>query len=148
MKVIMLQAVPGTGRKGEVKDVADGYARNFLLPQGLARSATNMLMEELEGRAEKKKKQNERELKDMQKLASQLDGQEIELVGKVSAGGTLYAAIKPDTIAGAINKQLKLTVPPNQIRIAVPIKAIGEHTVQVELGHGLEAEVTVIVSAS
>ncbi len=148
MKVILLQNVSGTGEKGEVKEVSDGYARNFLLQKGLARQATSEALASLKMTEEKKKRENEKELALAQKLAGKLDGAEIEVKGKVSAGGTLYAAIKAETMTQGIKKQFNLTVSPSQIKFTAPIKDVGEHHARIELGHGLEADITVIVSAA
>jgi len=147
MKVILLQNIPGTGEKGEVKDVSDGYARNFLLQKKLARHATASALAALKKDEEKKKRENEKELNNAQKLAIKLDGAEIEVKGKVSDGGTLYAAIKSEMIADGIKKQFNLLVKASQIVIDTPIKDVGEHKARVEFGHGLEAELTIIVSA-
>src|SRR3989338_7864804 len=90
MKVILLQDVPGTGKKGEVKNVADGYARNLLLPKKLAQAATSDALERMKQEELKRKKQSERELKDYQTVASALDGVEVAVKAKGTAEGTLY----------------------------------------------------------
>lgn len=146
MKVLLLQDVLGTGRKGEVREVSDGYARNFLLPRQVAKIATAAVLGDVARQVVKQKKQSEHELKTFQKIASQLDGREVVIAEKVSEGGTLYAAVKPMTIADAIQKQLKLTVLPRQVIVDTPLKELGEHQVRIEFSHGLEAEINVIVS--
>lgn len=148
MKVILIKDVQGTGKRGEVKNVADGYARNFLLLRGLAKPATKEALEDRQAIELREKKKAEEELKLNQELASRLDGAEIELSGKVSTAGTLYAGITGGMIASGIKKQLGATVNPKQVRLPSPIKDTGEHHVIIELGHGLEADVQVNVSAT
>ena len=146
MKVILLQDVPGTGKKGEVKNVADGYARNLLLPKKLAQAATSDALERMKQEELKRKKQSERELKDYQTVASALDGVEVTVRAKGTAEGTLYAAVGARKIADTIAAQRHVDVKPNQIVIRTPIKEAGEHKIKIEFGHGLEAELTVHVT--
>ena len=146
MKVILIQDVPGTGKKGEVKDVADGYARNFLLRQNLARAATANVLEEMRAKLERERKKSEHELKEHQKTASQIDGAEIEVREKVNESGKLYAAISAQSVVDAVKKQLKITIEPRQVRFHSPIKEIGAHDVQIVFGHGLEADLKLTVS--
>lgn len=145
MKVILTQDVQGTGKKGEVKNVADGYARNFLLKRGLARAATKEAISRVQASARKKVRNQETELKRLGVAASKLDGAEVELKEKVNKEGRLYAAITANKIAGAIQKQFSIDIANKQIDIKEPIKECGEHTVHIRLDHGLEAELRVIV---
>ncbi len=146
MKVILLKDVPGTGHKGDVKEVADGYARNFLLKKKLAKQATDYGLNNLKLAEAKKKKEMERDLKENQKKASMLDGEAIELKAKVNDKNVLYAAISPSEIAKEIKKELKADVKPEQIKIEKPIKELGEHFVLIEFGHGLEARLSITVA--
>ncbi len=146
MKVLFLQDVKGTGRKGEILEVSDGYARNFLLPKNLAKIATKELTIQIKQVEEKEMKLMEQELKVNQKLASRIDGQEIEIITKASATGTLYSAIGTEKIVEEIKKQLKSIVKSEQVILNKPIKEIGEYKVKIKFGHGLEAEVQVTVS--
>ena len=146
MKVILQKDVPGTGKRGEIKEVADGYARNFLLKKNLAKVATDQLQQDIKASEEKEKKKMESELKQSQKLATKLEGVEIELNEKVSDGGTLYAAVSAGKIATALKKKFKVDVASSQIRVEPPIKEPGEHLVCIDFSHGLEAEILVNVS--
>jgi large subunit ribosomal protein L9 len=146
MKVILLQDVPGTGKKGDIKDVADGYARNFLLKRNLAQAGTKGALQIVKIQEEKKKKENMQELEENQKKASRLDGMGIEVVAKASEEGTLYAAIGARKLADEIKKQRGVEIDPKQLIIGKAIKEEGEHQVKVQFGHGLEAELTVVVS--
>ena len=146
MKIILLQNVPGTGQKGDIKEVTDGYARNFLLKKNLARAATADVVDKIEVQEKKKAKMMEKELKDSQKVTSKIDGSEIEIIVKTSGGGTLYSAVGAGKIAQEIKKQLGSTVKPGQIELKKAIKECGEFEVKIKFPHGLEADLRVRVS--
>lgn len=145
MKVILLKDIKGTGKRGDVKDVADGFARNFLIKKGLARQATTKALQTVVAQEKKKQKQAKVELKQAQSAASSLDGVSVSLTSKVSAEGTLYAAIGAAKIVKAIEQQHNQTINKKHIHIPTPIKEAGEHLVKIKLPHGLEAELTVVV---
>ncbi len=146
MKVIFLLDVPGAGKKGDIKDVSDGYARNFLLKKNFARMIDAAGIKNIKEQEEKNKKKMVNELRNSQKTAAKLDGESVSIAGKVNEKGILYAAIKPDEIVAAIKKEHKIEVAPEKIIIENPIKELGEHTITVEFGHGLKAELIVIIS--
>ncbi len=147
MKVVFLKDLPGTGKKGEIKDVADGFARNFLLKQNLAKQATAVSLVELKVQEEKLKRQMEKELKENQEIASKVDGVEIEIKSKASGAGKLYSAISAEKIAQAVKKHLGLNLKTEQIVIRSPLKEVGEQKVLIRFSHGLEAELRVISTA-
>ncbi len=146
MKVILLKDVPGTGKKDEIKEVADGFARNFLLLKGLARQATQDVVDALKAHEEKLKREMERELKDSQVSAERVDGREITITAKASETGTLYSSIGAEKIADAIKRQLGVVVKPGQIMFGKAIKEYCERMVLIKFPHGLEANLRVIVS--
>ncbi len=148
MKVILQKDVPGTGKKGEIKEVSDGYCRNFLLPKGLAKLATAGVVDQVAAAEDRAKKQAVQELKQTQALTARIDGGEVEVKGKVSAEGTLYAAVGPKMIAEAIEKQLSTKIDAKQILLKQPIKEVGEFSATVSFPHGLEAELRIIVIAA
>ncbi|OGY43144.1 MAG: 50S ribosomal protein L9 [Candidatus Buchananbacteria bacterium RIFCSPHIGHO2_02_FULL_38_8] len=145
MKVILLKHVPELGDEGDVKEIALGYARNFLIPQGLVKEATPEALAELEARKQKMAKEAELDLAKTEQLAAKLEGQKVEVTAKASEEGTLYAAISPAKIASAL-KEKGLEVRKEQIR-AEHIKELGEYEVVVELDHGLEARITLIINS-
>lgn len=126
--------------------MADGYARNFLLKKNLAQPATVAALEMINIREEKKKKLNIVELKNHQQMATTLDGVDIEISGKASEESTLYAAIGGKKIVDEIKRQFGVDVKLKQIIIPKAIKDLGDHKIKIEFGHGLEAELNVVVS--
>lgn len=145
MKVILLKNMPQLGEKGDVKEVATGHARNFLIPKGLAKPATSQALAELELNKVQTAKVAEADLAAAERLAGQLEGQVIEVAAKASDEGTLYAAISPAKVAGAL-KAKGFEVSKDQIAVG-HLKELGEHEVVVDLDHGLEARITLVVNA-
>lgn len=144
MKVILLKDISGVGKAGDVKEVNDGYARNFLLPNALAKIATPQVMRETEKQKEAKTQKAELELKAAQELAGKLEGVEIKLSAKAGEGNQIFGSINAQKIAEALNKKGH-KVEKIRIKLFSPIKTLGEHDVTVEFGHGLEAKIKVIV---
>ncbi len=145
MRVILLKDVPTLGAKDDVKEVALGYARNFLFPQSLAIEATPEGIAELEARKAREEKMAEMDLEKTEQLVQQLEGQVVEISAKASDEGTLYAAVSPAKIAVAL-KAKGFEIAKDQIG-ASHIKELGEHEVKINLDHGLEAVITLIINA-
>lgn len=143
MKVILLKDVESIGKEGEIKNVADGFARNFLLPGQLAIPATKSNIEESQNNIDQLKSQKEISLKDSQDIATKIDGE--ELVIKVKADGeSLFGSVDKEIIA----KQLKssgVKINKSSIDLQKPIKEIGEYQIKINLNHGIEATIKVIV---
>lgn len=144
MKVIFVKDVKGVASRGDVKDVADGYARNFLFPQHAAVVASVQVIAQMKGEEEAERRHAEKELNKLQEAAGRLDGEEVVIGVKTNGDGTLYAAVREQQIVVAL-KKLGHTVKPNQVVLKTPLKSLGEHTISVRFGHGLEAEVRVVV---
>lgn len=145
MKIILLQDVDKVGKKYEVKRVASGYARNFLIPKGLAKLATEESLKWLETQKEILKKKAEEELKTVQGRASELDGLEIIIPVKIGEEEQLYESITSQKISDKL-KEAGFNVKKSQITLEKPIKEIGEHSVKVHFEHNLETEIKVIVT--
>ena len=143
MKVILLQDVEKLGREGEVKEVADGYARNFLLPQNFAKIATDQAVQDAEAKRAKKIKTDQAELEEAQKLAEQLDGRELFIKVKEKEG-RLFGSVNEKTIAKTFADE-GIHLNPSGIKIDEPVKEVGEYEVQIDLEHGLEANIKVIL---
>lgn len=144
MKVILLQNVSGLGRADDIKEVAEGYARNFLFVRHLAVPASEKTTNDLAIKHRKAAKEAERDLTLQQKLAEKIEGQEIELKEKVSDGGHLYAAVTAVKVAEAL-KKAGYRVEDNQIFMK-PLKEIGTFPVKIKFRHGLEATVSVLIT--
>ena len=145
MKVILLQDVEGLGKRNEVKEVKNGYARNFLIPRGLAKIATDKALEGLKIQKEVEGKKAEQALKTTQEVASALDGQEVIISVKVGEDGQLFESISVQKIFDEL-KKMGFNVKKNQIDLAEPIKELGEFPVKIKFDHNLEPEITIVVS--
>ena len=145
MRVILLEDVKNVGKKFEVKEVADGYARNFLLPKGLAREATEQALEWLKIQGELLETRAGEELKQAQDIASQPVGLVLTIPAKVGESGELFEAIHAQKIAELL-KETGFEVKKNQIQLAEPLKELGEFPVKIQLNHNLEAEILLIIT--
>ncbi|MBN1779416.1 MAG: 50S ribosomal protein L9 [Candidatus Buchananbacteria bacterium] len=144
MRVILLKDVKDIGKKGDIKDVALGYARNFLLPQNLAQEATPDAVAKVAAESVKKAKLAEQDLEETEKLAARLEGQIVEVSAKANEQGSLYAAVPATKIVSAL-KAKGFDVRKEMIEVG-HIKEIGEHELLVSLSHGLEARLTLVVN--
>ena len=146
MKVILLQDVEKLGKKFELKEVKNGYARNFLIPNNLAKPATKEALKWLEVQKEMIEKGAEEHLKSVQDTASKIDGLEIIIPVKVGDKDQLFEKI---TVAKIIEKikEAGFEVKKNQLGLAQPIEALGEFLIKIKFDDNIEAEIKVIVSA-
>lgn len=144
MKVILSQDVPNLGKKDEIKEVADGYARNFLIPRGLVVLAT---AEELTRISQKKTKEEEmvkKEKSKAQQLKDKIEKMVLSFESRASKEGKLYASITPKRIIRKLAKS-KISVDEKRIKIAEPIKKVGEYKVVVELEDNIKASLKISV---
>lgn len=144
MQVILVQNVSGLGKIDEIKEVSDGYARNFLFTKNLAVPATTRMLADLAQRKHKQVKASEQELREQQSMADKLDGLEVELKEKAEKNGVLYASVGPQKVADAL-VALGFKIKKDQI-IMNPAKEAGEHKARIKFKYGLEADITVIVT--
>jgi len=142
MKVIFLKDVEKMGKKFEVKEVKDGYARNFLLPQNLVKPATKEALEWLKMQKEIQEKKAEGDLQKAQEMASSLDGLEVALTMKAGEEGQLFESVTSQKIAEKM-KEMGFEVKKSQVGLTDPIKEVGEFPVKIKLDHNLEAEIRV-----
>ena len=146
MKVILLADVKGTGKKQEIVNVSDGYARNFLFPKGLAKEATPGAAKEVEKKqAAERAREMERRLTAEKKAAS-LRGKVITVKAKCGAQGRLYGSVTGAEIAEALKEQHGVEVDKRKIDLAEPIRAVGETEVVVKLYPEISAKMTVRVT--
>ena len=147
MQVIFLQDVENVGKRDEVKDVAEGYARNFLFPRKLAELSDERALAELEARKARRAAEAEEELKRAQALARQLEGAEIRIVEKAGEDGKLFGSVTKAAIAEKINGLGHGEIKKEAVGLDEPIKEAGEYAVTISLDHGLEANIRVVVDA-
>lgn len=144
MRVILLKDVENLGKKYEVKEVKNGYARNFLIPQGLAKPATETALIWLKTQKEIEAKKAEEELKKIQEKATAIDGQELIIPVKMGEEDQLFESITPQKISEKL-KELGFEIKKTQIDLKEPIKELGEFPIKIRFEHNLEAEIKVIV---
>ncbi len=146
MKVILTADVKGVGKKQEIVNVSDGYARNFLFPRKLAMDATPGAAKELEKKqAAERARETERRMA-AEKKASSLRGKVINVVAKCGAQGRLYGSVTGAEIAQALNEQHGVDVDKKKIDLSEPIRTVGETEVVVKLYPEISAKMTVRVT--
>lgn len=144
MKVILLKNIPGTGSAGEIKEVANGHAQNYLFPKKLAVPATDKNLQKIKEQQSRKSKDAEKDLLQTEKMANRLSGLALEIKGKINDSGRLYAAISSSMVAKKL-KEKGFELNKKQIILEEPIKELGDYQIRIELDHGLEAEITLSV---
>ncbi len=147
MKVILNADVKGQGKKGQIVNVSDGYARNFLFPKGLASEATKAAVNDLAGKEASAQYHKEQELLAAKEAASKIDGKAVRLSGKAGANGKLFGSITGQDVANAIKMQLHVVVDKRKIDLGDGIKTTGEITVDVKIYPSVTAKVKVLVEA-
>lgn len=148
MKVILLKDVKNIGKAWDVKNVSDGYARNFLFPKKLAEPATSDLIKKSETLKADAVKRAEADLEKVEQLAGELDDFVVKIKAKANAEGKLFGSIKPEMIREALlsEKMNVQGIPADKISTE-NIKDLGEHKVTINLPHGLEARIVIVVEA-
>lgn len=146
MKVILLKDIKNVGKAWDIKDVSDGYARNFLFPHNLAQIATPDLIRKSENQKTDLIKKAEADLEKTEQLASKLDDFVIKIKAKANTEGKLFGSIKPEMIREALlSEKLNIGSIPAEKISTENIKDLGEHKVTINLPHNLEAVIVVIV---
>ncbi len=145
MKVVLLADVKGQGKKGELCNVSDGYARNFLFPKNLAIEANAAAMSELKSREEAKVHHKNEEIAAAKDIASKLEGKTVTIKAKAGANGKLFGSVTSKEISAEIGKTLGITVDRKKMTVA-DIKNFGEYTAEIKLYTGISAKLTVKVT--
>lgn len=146
MKVVLIQDVKNLGKAGDIKEVADGYARNFLIPKGLAAEATSAKAKEVEEKKKSLENQKKKELAQAESQKAKIDGKMVEIKVKTGENDRLFGAVTPKEIAEAIAKNLGVSVDKKKIEIEEPIKQLGDYEVKIKLYSGVQASLKVKVS--
>jgi len=144
MKVVFVKNSPKEGMIGDVKEVSDGYARNYLIPQGLALPANESNVAQATSGQKKKEKEAALSLGKVKKLVARLNMAEVRINKKANEQGTIFAAVTEDDICKKLVKQ-NIKVDAKHLKLIQHIKEIGEHKVGVSLDYGLSAKIKVIV---
>ena len=145
MKVILLQDVKSLGKKGEIVNVNDGYARNFILPKKLGVEATGKNLNDLKLQKNNEKKVAQENLDAAKRLAAELAEGKVELAIKVGEGGRAFGSVSSKEIAAAVKEQMGLDVDKKKIQLKEAIKSLGTHVVAVKLHPEVTAELKVSV---
>jgi len=145
MKVILQQDIKGTGKKGQIIQVSDGYARNFLLPKGLAIEASTGNLNALKTKKEAEEHRKEREKQEAQKLAEKLSGLTVTVKAKAGENGKLFGSITSKEIADVLEKQHHVKIDKKKINLTEPIKTLGALTVDVRVYPEISASLKVEV---
>ena len=145
MKVILLQDVKSLGKKGEIVNVNDGYARNFILPKKMGVEATGKNLNDLKLQKNNEKKVAQENLEAAKELAAELAAGKVELSIKVGEGGRTFGSVSSKEIAAAVKEQMNLDVDKKKIQLKEAIKSLGTHIVNVKLHPVVTAELKVVV---
>ena len=145
MKVILLQDVKSLGKKGEIVNVNDGYARNFILPKKMGVEATGRNLNDLKLQKNNEKKVAEEQLASAKALAEKLGQGKVALAIKVGEGGRAFGSVSSKEIAAAVKEQMGLDVDKKKIQLKETIKSLGTHNVPVKLHPEVTAELKVVV---
>ena len=144
MKVILLQDVKKLGKKGDVIEASDGYARNYLFPRKLAEEATANALHVVNAKKENERKKKLAELEAAQKLAAELKGKEVTINAKAGDNGRLFGAITNKDVAEVINSQFNLSIDKKKI-VVNTIKVAGTYEVEVKLYPEVSTKMKVII---
>lgn len=148
MKVILLEDVKSLGKKGEIVNVNDGYARNFILPKKLGVEATNKNLNDLKLQKANEVKVAQELLEEAQALAKKLEAGKVEVSVKVGEGGRTFGSVSSKEIAVAVKEQMGFDIDKKKIQLKDAIKAVGTHAVPVKLHQKVTAELKVIVTGA
>ena len=145
MKVILLQDIKGTGKKDQILEISDGYARNYLLPRKLAREATAEALNSIERAKSADKHREQVRRNEAEQLARELKGKVIQLTVRGGENGKIYGSVTSDQIAAALKEQLGVDVDKRKIEQEEPIKNAGQSFINLKLMAGVSTRMIVNV---
>ena len=145
MKVILLEDVKALGKKGQIVNVNDGYARNFILPKKLGLEANNKNLNDLKLKKANDEKIAQEQLEEAQELGKKIEAGKVELAIKVGEGGRTFGSVSTKEIAAAVKEQMGYDIDKKKIQLKEAIKALGTHNVPVKLHTKVTAELKVVV---
>lgn len=147
MKVILTQDVKKLGTQGQVLEVSDGYARNFLLPQGLAEEANKTRLKEIQEKNLREEKKKNKEKENAEELKQKLNGQSLEIKVKTGGSDKLFGAVTAKEIAESLNEKFGVQIDKKKIEIGEAIKHLGEYKIKVKIYPSVQAELSLIISS-
>ena len=146
MRVLLIKDVKSLGKKGEIKEVKEGYGENFLIAKGFALRATDEVIKEWEKEQEEKKANEAKEIEELNRQKEKIESIKLDLVKKLGANGSLYGAVTKDEIAESLKNKHGIDIDKKSIEYGKnALKATGEHEVDIKLGHGIHAKLIVNV---
>ena len=145
MKVILQQDVKGQGKKGQLVEVSEGYARNFLLPRKLAIPATTDAINTMNLKEKARKAEEARQKAEAEATAEKLKECQVKLTAKAGNGGKLFGAVTSQEISKALKEQFDIDIEKNKIVQADPIKTFGAFTVKAKLGYEVSGTINLLV---
>lgn len=148
MKVVLLEDIKGTGKAGDTKDVADGYARNYLLPKKLAVAASRGALQRVEREKATTVQREQRELKDARELAARLEVAQVTIKLRAGKDGKVFGAVTNAEVASALKQQFGITLDRRKIEFPEPIRAMGPAASQVRLHKEVIARIPLMVTGA
>ncbi len=146
MKVVFLQNVARVGKAGEVKDVSDGYARNYLLPKGLALAATPAALKAAKEQAHREEQYQSRHAEELSELAQHINGMVVTFTAKVTDGSRIYGSVRDVQIADEVKRLTGVDIDRTKIELEQPLRELGTYEVAVRLGKDLVPRITVVIA--
>lgn len=146
MKVVLLEDVKSLGRKDDIVNVSDGYARNYLFPKNLAAEATPGKLNEISEKKKTMENKKKKELEEAKALAKNLNNREVIVKTKAGSSGKLFGSITGKDIADMIKSQLKIQVDKKKIVLDDAIKSLGSHQVEIKIYPEITAKIKVVVT--
>ncbi len=144
MKVILKQDVKGTGKKGEIIDVSDGYAKNFLLKKGLAEIASSVAVNSLKLQKEAEERRRAEEIREIKELAAKINKTSVTVTIKCGENGKVFGSVTSKEIASRLS-DLGYELDKKKILLKEPLKTVGEYPVEIRFMEGVSAKITVVV---
>lgn len=145
MKVLLIKDVKSLGKAGEVKEVKDGYANNFLIAKGYAKAATNEVLRKYDAQEKKKAEELRYEIQNANNLKNELEKITIDIKKPIGENGSLFGSVTKDDIVTALSNQHKYEIDKKNLDINEHIKSVGIYEIKVKLGHGVNANLKINV---
>lgn len=145
MKVILIKDVKGSGKKGDVLNVADGYARNYLIGKGFALEATQKNLNDLQGKKSSEQHKIDVEIADNKALVEIIKDKDVVIKAKAGQGGKLFGAVTASTVSDEIKKQYGVDVEKKKIALSSDIKSYGDFSAAIKLSHGISCNIKIKV---